>query len=103
MGSVMGLFPWGLLSDCYIGKPHWPMRKNSGNRNRFCRYVGAKCTLHIAMSKRPINWYKNQFSKANNRCLELRVLIYILFMARNMASRISEANAISFIQFVAGA
>ena len=96
--GAISIMQWVLLSDAYkvntIGE-----RKNSGNRNWVCKYVGAKFTLHIALSKRPIN----QFSKADNRCLELSVLIYILFMARNMASRISEANAISFIQFVAGA
>ena len=43
MGSVMGLFLLrnGVYLVTAISKPHCPMRKNSGNCNGVCRYVGA--------------------------------------------------------------
>ena len=61
--GAISIMQWVLLSDAYKVNPIGE-RKNSGNRNWVCKYIGAKCTLHIALSKRPIN----QFSKADNRC-----------------------------------
>ena len=41
--------------------------------------------MHFALPKRPINQL-NQFNKADNRCQELTVLIYIVFPTLSMHS-----------------
>ena len=43
--GAISIAQWGLLSDCYKVNPNWPMRKNYGNHNGVCRYVGALLAL----------------------------------------------------------